>query len=210
MMNKKGILITLEGNEGCGKTTQIKLLRDWLGRCGKKVFLTREPGGTPTSDAIRSILLDDDKKNISPVTETLLYMASRAQLVNDVIKPKLGQGYIILCDRWLDATLAYQGFGGGVDARWIEALGKKVTQGIRPKRTVFFDLPLEIGLKRATECRSADRIEKKSVAFHRKVRQGYLWIAEKEPRRFKTLKVDSAESISDIHERIKAILKDVV
>ena len=109
MKRTNGILITLEGNEGCGKSTQIKMLYDHLKAERRKVFLTREPGGTAISDAIRAILLDNKNKNMSGVTETMLYMASRAQLVQEVIAPKLKQDYIVLCDRWLDATIAYQG-----------------------------------------------------------------------------------------------------
>jgi len=201
---KKGMLITLEGNEGCGKSTQIKLLYDFLKKKGKKVFLTREPGGTPVGDAIRQILLDNKNKSLTPVAETLLYMASRAQLVEEVILPRLKKGEIVLCDRWSDATVAYQGFGGGLDVKWIRSLADKATQGVHPTLSLFFDLPLEIGLKRAVSHKKADRMEMKSLLFHRKVRQGYEWIARHDPKRFRRIKIHEKDSIEAVHEKIKA------
>lgn len=206
----KGLFITLEGNEGCGKSTQIRLLAAALKKEGKKVFVTREPGGTRTSDGIRRVLLDAKNKKISAVTETLLYMASRAQLVREVIEPKLHAGNIVLCDRWLDATVAYQGVAGGVDMRWIRSLGEVATKGIHPKRTLFLDLPLEAGLKRATRRKKADRIERKALAFHRKVREGYQKIAKLEPRRFRVVAVLEEDSPAVVHRKIRKALRDLV
>ncbi len=196
------MLITLEGNEGCGKSTQTKLLYAFLKK-KKRVFLTREPGGTRLSDAIRNILLDNKNKGVSGVTETLLYMASRAQLVTEVIAPRLKRGEIVLCDRWMDSTVAYQGFGAGIDIAWIRALGEEATQGIEPALTLFLDLPLEEGLKRAVSHKKADRMERKSLLFHRKVRRGYDWIARKEPKRFKRVIISPKDSIEAVHEKIK-------
>ncbi len=200
---KKGILITLEGNEGCGKSTQIKLLYDYLKKKGKKVFLTREPGGTRVGDAIRTVLLDNKNKSLTPVSETLLYMASRAQLVREVIMPRLKKGEIILCDRWSDATVAYQGFGGDVDAKWIQSLADKATEGIKPRLSLFLDLPLEVGLRRAVSHKKADRMEKKNILYHQKVRQGYDWIARREPRRFRRVVISPMDTIEAVHEKIK-------
>jgi len=207
---KKGILITLEGNEGSGKSTQIKLLGAYLKKRGYSVFLTREPGGTKVSDGIRKILLDHRNHKITPLVETLLYMASRAQLVEEVIKPKLKQGKIVLCDRWLDATVAYQGYGGGVDVRWIRALGETATQGIRPRLSIFLDLPLEAGLRRAKSHKAADRMERKKLAYHKKVRRGYYAIAKAEPKRFRIVKVKESDPIQAAHDKIRKAVRHVL
>ena len=209
-MTKKGFLITLEGNEGCGKSTQIKLLRQTLKKEGYSVYLTREPGGTRIGNRVRHILLDPENMEMSAECETLLYMASRAQLIEEVLKPKLNEGKIVLCDRWLDATLAYQGYGGGVDVEWIRNLGSVVTSGLAPKVTIFMDLPVEIGLKRATSFKEADRMEQKKILFHKKVHAGYLRIAQREPRRIKHLKIKADDTIWVVHEKIKKIVQRVL
>ena len=174
------------------------------------LLLTREPGGTQIGDSIRKILLDPANKKISGVTETLLYMASRSQLVGEVIKPHLEKGEIVLCDRWLDATVAYQGFGEGVNVHWIWTLGKQATQGIRPALSLYLDLPVRSGLKRATSHKKADRMEKKNIAFHEKVRQGYLWIAKNEPRRFKRIALEEKDGVRAVHEKIKKMVSGVL
>ncbi len=199
----KGILITLEGNEGCGKSTQIRLLHGFLRKKGIPVYSTREPGGTRVGDAIRDVLLDPANKKMTPDCETLLYMAARAQLVTEVILPKLKAGFVVLCDRWLDATLAYQGYGAGVDVDWIKYLGKKATGGIEPSLTLFLDLPLLTGLRRAKSHKQADRMEKKDILFHKKVRRGYEAIAKKEPQRFRWIRISENESIGSVHEKVK-------
>ena len=200
----RGILITLEGNEGSGKSTQIRLLYSFLKKKGIKVFLTREPGGTRVGDAIRGVLLDKKNKKMSSFCETLLYMASRAQLVEEVIAPKLRQGVVVLCDRWLDATVAYQGYGGGVDVEWIYQIGRKATLGLKPALSLYLNLPVEAGLRRARKRKAADRIESKNIRFHQKVRQGYLAIARQDPGRFKRIAVSEKDSIAAVHERVKA------
>ena len=197
-----GVLITLEGNEGCGKSTQIRLLRAALVQQGKKVFLTREPGGTAVGDQIRKILLSEKNRALSPMSETLLYMASRAQLVAEVVKPRLAKGFVVLCDRWMDATVAYQGYGGGVDVDFIKTLGRAATQGVTPKLSLYLDLPVRTGLRRAAKRHKADRIEKKSILFHEKVRRGFLAIAKQEPRRFKRLAIREEDPVAAVHERI--------
>jgi dTMP kinase len=199
---KPGILITLEGNEGCGKSTQIKLLYHYLKKKGKSVFLTREPGGTKIGDGIRQVLLDTKNSGMSPITETLLYMASRAQIIQEVIAPRLKKGQIVLCDRWMDATVAYQGFGGGVDVEWIHRLGKEITQGVTPALSIYLDLPVKIGLKRATSHKAADRMEKKNIQFHEKVRNGFLWISKKDPKRFKRISLHAEDSKEIVFEKI--------
>ena len=200
----------MEGGEGCGKSTQIHLLFNYLKKKRRKVFLTREPGGTKTGDAIRRVLLDKQTGRLSGTCETLLYMAARAALVEDVIAPKIREGYLVLCDRWLDATVAYQGYGEGVDLEWIRSIGEKVTQGIRPKLTLHLDLPVETGLSRAKKHKTADRMELKKIAFHKKVRRGYLEIARREPGRVKLLKLNAVDSIQSVHERIKELVDRVL
>ena len=209
-MRRKGILITLEGNEGSGKSTQIKLLGSYLKRKGYSVFVTREPGGTRIGDGIRKVLLDNKNKKMTAECETLLYMASRAQLVEEVIKPKLKSGSIVLCDRWLDATVAYQGYGGGIEVSWIKALGKWAVQGVKPTLTLFLELPLLVGLKRAKSHRAADRMERKTILFHKNVRRGYLKIMREEPGRFRSIAVGERESVLDIHEKIKKAVLGVL
>ncbi len=173
---------------------------------GKKVFLTREPGGTKVGDQIREVLLSEKNRSLSPLSETLLYMASRAQLVAEVIKPRLKKGEVVLCDRWMDATMAYQGYAGGVDVGFIRTLGKAATQGVAPKLSLYLDLPVKIGLRRAAKRKKADRIEKKGLSFHEKVRRGFLAIARQEPRRFKRLAIREKDSIAEVHA---AVLKEV-
>ncbi len=209
-MRRRGVLITLEGNEGSGKSTQIKLLCRYLKKKKRSVFLTREPGGTQIGDAIRSILLDNKHCRMTAVCETLLYMASRAQLVSEVIGPRFRRGEMVLCDRWLDATVAYQGYGAGVNVDWIRSLGKAVTQGISPRLTIFLDLPLKVGLRRAKRHKKADRMEKKTYFFHQRVRAGYLALAKKEPKRFKRIEVKEKDTVQSVHEKIKKVVSHVL
>ncbi len=182
----KGKFITFEGSEGCGKSTQSEMLFGYLKSKGLKAIYLREPGGVKLSEKIRDILLDP-KNKISPEAETLLYMASRAQVVEEIIKPALKAGRIVVCDRFLDSTIAYQGFGLGVDIKLIKSVGNFATQGISPDLTVFLDLPVKSGLKHRHNCK--DRIEQRSVNYHERVRNGYLRLACEEPRRIKIVKV---------------------
>ncbi len=207
---KKGLLITLEGNEGCGKSTQIRLLSAYLKKRGYAVFLTREPGGTRVGDAIRRALLDNRNQKMTSLCETLLYMASRAQLVEQVIAPVLKKGGVVLCDRWLDATVAYQGYGHGVDLRWIKALGQKVTRGIKPALSLYLDLPVAVGLRRSKSHKKADRMEKKSLRFHKKVRRGFLAIARSDPRRFQRIVLKPTDSVGCVQTEIQKRVRDVL
>jgi len=207
---KRGTLVTFEGNDGSGKSTQIRLLHDALERAGKKVFLTREPGGTRIGDALRVVLLDNRHEGMTRECEVLLYMASRAQLVDEVIAGKLKEGVVVLCDRWLDATVAYQGYGAGADVKWIKELGRRATRGVVPKLTLFFDLPLEMGLRRAKSHRAADRIERKDLAFHQRVRRGFLRILKDEARRVKSVPVRPDETPEEIHEKVMRLVEHVL
>jgi dTMP kinase len=182
-----GKFITFEGSEGSGKSTHAKLLKDYLSKKGFSIILLREPGGTVISEELRKIILDPKNKSMTDICEVLLYMAARAQLVKEVIKPALAKGKIIICDRFLDSTLAYQGFGGGVDLNLIKAIGKFSTLGIKPDLTFLLDIDTKEGLRRAGS--NKDRIEQKKLSYHKKVRQGYLRLCNSEPRRIKLIPV---------------------
>ncbi len=209
-MSKKGIVITLEGSEGCGKSTQVKLLHRYFKKKGYSVFLTREPGGTRIGDGIRALLLDNKNHRLCALSEVFLYMASRAQIVDEVIFPKLKKGNIVLCDRWLDATVAYQGYGLGGDKNWIYQLGKTATQGAEAKLTLFLDVPHKCGLERVKKRRSLDRIENKGLAFHKRVYRGYKEMAKQSPQRFKVVKIDPQDSPARVHEKIIEMVRHVL
>jgi len=201
---KHGIFITFEGPEGSGKTTHSRLLRGFLRKKGYKVLHTREPGGTLISEKIRKILLDPKNKGMDVSCEMLLYMAARAQIVKQKILPALTQGKIVVCDRFTDATLAYQGYAGGMDLKVIENIAGIVTKGLKPDVTFLLDIDARAGLLRAG--RSKDRMERKSILYHNKVRNGYLSIAKKEPKRVRV--VSSGGEITLAQEEIrKAVLK---
>ena len=204
---KRGIFITIEGIEGCGKSTQAKMLRRYLGKKGFDVILTREPGGTEIGNQIRSILLDRKNKKIVPVAELLLYAASRAQHVNEVIFPGISGGKIVVCDRFSDATTAYQGYGRGLDRKTIFLLDKISTARLVPDLTIVLDLPEEIGLERAKKRNremgisgGEGRIEEEGLTFHRKIRKGYLKIASNNQKRVKV--INALNGINQINAEI--------
>ena len=197
-----GFFITFEGIEGCGKTTQIRTLAERLQAAGCRVVLTREPGGCPIADKIRAILLDAENREMVPLAELLLYAAARAQHVAQVITPALESGAIVLCDRFTDATLAYQHGGRGIDRTTIETLNLLACQGQRPDLTVLMDCDVATGLARAKSriegCSGPreERFELEALSFHQRVRDGYRGQAAAEPERFLT--VDAAGSIEEI------------
>jgi len=195
------LFITFEGPEGSGKTTQIRLLADRLVASGLAILVTREPGGTRIGNAIRAILLDAAHTEIIPRAETLLFNAARAQLVDEVIRPALTAGKIVLCDRYADSTLAYQGFGHGQDLAPLRQVGNFATVGLTPDLTIFLNIDPAAGLerKRATT-EEWNRMEEKKLAFHQTVRQGYLQLAATEPSRW--LVIDAAQAIAEVHEMI--------
>lgn len=210
-----GCFITFEGIEGCGKTTQIRLLAEALGRAGKTVTLTREPGGCQIADKIRAILLDAANSSMTPLAELLLYAAARAQHISEVITPALAAGSIVLCDRFTDATVAYQGFGRNLDPAVINILNDIAAGSCRPDITILLDCPVNIGLGRAiARIEAADscgtgkpreeRFERESLGFHEKVRAGYLSLAANEPERF--ILIDGS---SDIDRTATKILRAV-
>jgi len=185
----RGKFITFEGPEGSGKSTQGKLLVRYLKSKGKKAVFLREPGGTRLGEKLRRILLDKTNQGICPISEMLLYMAARAQIIQEVIKPALKKGYFVVCDRFLDSTIVYQGWGLGVDLELIEHLGNFLTSGVKPDLTIFLDVGIKEGLKACG--RRLDRIEQRSIAYHQRVRQGYLKLVAKNPRRIKIVRPDS-------------------
>jgi len=209
------LFITFEGTEGCGKTTQIYLLKEFLEQRGYSVMATREPGGTQIGDSIRKILLNSRNAHIDIKTELLLYQASRAQHIKDVIRPALERGCIVLCDRFTDATLAYQGYAQGISKDLIENLNRFATDSLTPDFTVLIDCPAEIGLKRVQNRKETinqgvgeDRFEEKSIAFHQMVRMGYLQIAECNSNRIYI--VDGRKDPSTVHQEIRsAVLKKI-
>ena len=205
---KKGIFISFEGIEGSGKTKQSRLLYEYLRKSGYKVILTGEPGGTQIGLKIRDLLLSVENRKMTPVSELLLYNASRAQHIKEVILPALKKGFIVITDRFIDSTKAYQGYGRGIDLKLIEFLEKIVTEDIRLDLTLLLDLDVKIGLKRNRGINKTDRLELEDVKFHKRVREGYLKIAAKELERIKL--IDATESIEEIHRKIIGIVTDVV
>lgn len=203
---KKGLLITFEGPEGCGKSTQSKLAYDYLKKEYDCIY-TREPGGTKAGEGIRNILLHSDGINISDLTELFLFEAARAQIVKEIIKPALAKKRIIICDRFSDATLAYQGYGGSIPPSVIKALDKIATEGLKPDLTILLDVDTKTGLRRA-KVKGADRMERKSVSYHRRVRSGYLKIAKKEPKRIKIVKV--RDTIEKTRKIVRCKLERVI
>lgn len=203
---KQGIFITLEGPEGAGKTTQLKLLSKYLQDEGIDHVITRDPGGTSLGKPIRRILLDA-KSVVSPVAELLLYEADRAQNVSEIIMPALLEGKLVFCDRYIDSTLAYQGYGRGIDLELIEKINDVATQGLRPARTILFDIESSAGLARLHPS-GHDRLEREALEFHQKVRHGYLELAKKEPDRFRRLDADMPMHM--VQDELKRLVMEVV
>jgi dTMP kinase len=206
----RGRFITFEGIEGSGKSTQISFLTEYLRSKQRMVTLTREPGGTAIGDQVRKILLDPGNNALDPSAELLLYAASRAQHLKEVIRPALAGGAVVLCDRFSDATIAYQGYGRGLDLDMIQALDRLVTDGMRPDLTVLLDVEAAVGLGRARGRNNLQgleaeaRFENEALAFHERVRQGYLALARKAPDRIKI--VDAALPQHDAQKRIREIV----
>lgn len=199
----KGKFITFEGSEGCGKSTQSRMLYEDLKKRNPKVVYLREPGATKVSEKIRDILLDAKNDRMLAECEMLLYMAARSQIVGEIIRPELKKGAIVICDRFLDSTIAYQGYGLGMSIDFIKAVGKFATFGIKPDLTIFLDLPVGKGLVHRNGCK--DRIEKRSLAYHLRVRNGYLKLADKEPKRIKVIKVE--EDKHKTQEKVRDLVK---
>lgn len=193
----QGLLITLEGLDGSGKTTQISLLKAFLLKKGRKVFVTREPGGTQMGEAVRKILLSD-AFSVGTEGEALLYAACRAQLSQEVLLPTLQEGTDVICDRYLDSSLAYQGFGRGLSVDWLRQINHPAA--LTPNITIYLDIDPEAALERASSAHALDRIEKEALDFHQRVRNGYLTLAKEEPDRFACLSATLPHNI--LHQEI--------
>lgn len=196
----KGLFITIEGTDGAGKSTQIELLTEYLSKKGRDVLVTREPGGTPIGEKIREIILDTENSEMSDITEAMLYAASRAQHVNEKIKPALLEDKIVICDRFVDSSIAYQSSARGISRELIEDINKYAVCGITPDITLYFDITPEEGIKRKKNMHELDRIEKEKEDFHKRVYDGYQNLLKLYPERIK--RVDASQSISDVHKQV--------
>jgi len=216
--------ITFEGGDGSGKTTQLKALEDYLTARGRSCLSTREPGGTELGKLIRQVLLEVGQQPITSPTELFLYLADRSQHIQEVVIPAIEQGRLVLCDRHTDSTLAYQGYGRGIDLGLLRKLNEMASIGIKPDLTFLFDCPVEIGLSRTTQRRAAlvagrsvppqsqgavtrsaeDRFEMENMEFHERVRAGFLKLARAEPKRFRI--IDAARSVDEISDEISNII----
>ena len=200
------MFITFEGPDGSGKTTQVAPLSEYLTQRGHKVLITREPGGTVIGDQIRRILSDLKNTGMHPRSETLLFLAARAQLVEQVIKPHLTDGYIVLCDRYADSTMAYQGYGHQNDLNQIGSLINFATGGLKPDLTLLLDVGAEAGLKRKAKGTEWNRLDAYSLEFHQRVRQGYAVLAESEPARW--VVIDADQPTDRVQEMIRQVVQD--
>ena len=203
------MFITFEGPEGSGKSTQIRLLAEFLRTRGFSVEVVREPGGTPIGDQIRHVLHDTANTAMSPAAEVLLYSASRAQLISERIKPSLAAGRIVLCDRYADSTMAYQGYGRGLDLGMLAALTEIATGGLRPDLILLLDLDVSAGLsRRRIRGEEMNRLDLEAVAFHERVRAGYRLLADADPDRWVRIPADRSVDLVavDIREAVICLL----
>ena len=203
----QGLFITLEGTEGAGKSSQLNTIATFFKAAGKETIITREPGGTKTGEQIRDVLLNKDNMEISNDTELLLMFAARAQHIEQIIKPALQENKIVICDRFTDASYAYQGGGRGVSEQRIEILEEWVQGSFRPDITFLFDVDVETGLSRAKKRGEADRFEQEEVNFFQAIKDVYLQRARQEPERFKIINANQSEVL--VSQQVEAILKDL-
>lgn len=203
----RGLFITLEGADGCGKSTQAAILADRIAATGREVVRLREPGGTAVSEKIRALVLDPENSEMAPECELLLFEASRAQLVRQVIEPALARGAVVVCDRFYDSTFAYQAAGRSLAEPTIRAANALGSCGVAPDRTLVLDMDTDAALSRATRD-GADRMEAEGVAFQRRVREGYLRLVAEEPRRVR--RVDAAGTVEEVAGRLADALADLL
>jgi dTMP kinase len=200
------MFITFEGPEGSGKTTQVALLAEWLRGLGKDVLTTREPGGTAIGNKVRAILLDPASTDMCAEAEVLLFSAARAQHVAQVIRPHLERGGVVLCDRFADSTMAYQGYGRGLDLEMLRIITAFATENTIPTLTVYLDIDVETGLRRKQQDSGAgdawNRMEAETLAYHRRVREGYLTMAGEQPERW--LVVDAGQAVDAVQQAVRA------
>ncbi|MBO8138225.1 MAG: dTMP kinase [Desulfotomaculum sp.] len=202
-----GKFIVFEGIDGSGKTTQLNLLKEYLRQKGYKVISTREPGGTPVSEEVRNILLSPEHENLHYRTEALLYAAARAQHVETLIKPALEQGMVVLCDRFTDSTLAYQGYGRGLTLDFLHQINELATGGLRPDLVLIFDIDVQECFKRINN-RSRDRLERESENFYRLVRDGYLDIASQQPDIYQVL--NASLTVEELEVKVRAAVEEIL
>ena len=205
---KQGLFITIEGTDGSGKTTQMGLIKDYVRSIGCEVVMLREPGGTRVSERIRDVILDPEYTEMGFNTEMLLYAAARAQLVTETIRPALEQGKIVICDRFIDSTYAYQGYGRGIDLAVLESINNVAMEGITPDITFFFDLDPELALGRRMASSITDRIENEKMEFHKKVHAGYVKLAGMYPDRIR--RIDSSRSVEAVWDDVRQLLKKII
>ena len=206
------LFITFEGGDGSGKTTQVRAVESYLRDLGRSCVVTREPGGTSLGKLIRKVVLESADNEIAESTELFLYLADRAQHVEEIIAPALSSGKIVLCDRFSDSTLAYQGYGRGMDLNWLRSLNDSATKGVHPHLSFLFDCPVELGLARAAlrgaqsplDRPQEDRFEREKYEFHEKVRKGFLELAHAEPERFRI--IDASRSVGEVAKEIRDII----
>jgi dTMP kinase len=205
----RGRFITLEGIEGAGKSTVAQIVSDWLNSRGITARVTREPGGTPLAERVRKIVLERGPESVSPQAETLLMFAARSIHVENLIRPALARGEWVICDRFTDATRAYQGYGRGMDLAWIEQLAAAVHGDLQPDCTMLLDLPVEVGLSRARgrSGHAADRFEAEVEEFFERVRRGYQQIARQEPQRVRV--IDAASALSAVTDQVRKVLESL-
>jgi dTMP kinase len=199
------LFITMEGPEGGGKTTQSRLLAEHLRSLGNDVLLTREPGGTPIGEQIRAVLGSLDNTDMHPRTEFLLFSSSRAQLVRQVIQPHLDRGGLVVCDRFFDSSLAYQGFGHRLDLQQLRTITDFAVGGIAPDLTLLLDIPVEEGLRRREKSGSRNRLDDYDVAFHRRVRKGYQQLAAADPHRW--VRIDASGPPDKVQEEVRRVVE---
>jgi dTMP kinase len=200
--------ISLEGGEGAGKSTQHARIVEWLKSTGREVVEAREPGGTPVSEEVRRVLLDTRNAGLDPVAELLLMFAARAQLVQDVIRPALAAGKTVVCDRFADASYAYQGGGRELGAETVAAVEEIVLRGLQPDLTLLFDVPVELGMGRVAGRGAADRFESEEIAFFERVRQAYLQRAAESPGRFRV--IDAGGDEQQVWRQVEAVLGEAL
>jgi len=203
---KKGFFISLEGGEGAGKSTQNKRIVEWLSGQGKAIVETREPGGTVVSEQVRQVLLDTRNAGLNPTAELLMMFAARSQLVQEVILPALEEGKVIVCDRFADASYAYQGGGRQLGTEIVAQVERIVLKGLQPDLTLLFDIPVELGMTRVADRGEADRFEVESIKFFERVRRAYLDSAKANPHRFRV--IDASQDEEQVWQQVKRILEE--
>lgn len=206
----KGLFITVEGGEGSGKSSLLNLLKEDLEKEGHEVVLTHEPGGSDIGRQIRSWVLEENKQHpLDPMTELMLFLADRAQHIREIIRPALEEGKIVLCDRFNDSTIAYQGFGRGIDVPLVQEICELVSGYVKPFLTIYLDVEPEMGLTRTRQSSPSgemDRIESEDLAFHKALHKGFHWLHEQQPHRI--ILIDANKSLDEVHQEARGLIFD--